>query len=294
MTDTPTIKTLIVTGKTDIHHDWRATTPALARLLEGTGRFEVRVTEEFRGATAPTIAAYDLILLNYYGCADPWRDVEEDRFGQETEEALLDFVSDGRGLIAYHPTLAGGVGWDSEYERLLGGVLREESSRRAPNNDFMLHVAEPHPITVGWPAAFPHYDDDLYVGLKWPEGVRKTILLTGWDNPLRYTQVPNQWRALPGMGEEHPVAWAVEHGAGRSVSIGIGHGVKAIGHPAFRALLPRSAEWAATGEVTIPTPEDLGQPVEGGDWWPTTLEPKVRSMFDEWVAAGEPARQKSA
>ena len=124
MTGTPTIKTLIVTGKTDIHHDWRSTTPALARLLEGTGRFEVRVTEEFRGATAPTIAAYDLILLNYYGRADPWRDVEEDRFGQETEEALLDFVSDGRGLIAYHPTLAGGVGWDPEYERLLGGVMR--------------------------------------------------------------------------------------------------------------------------------------------------------------------------
>jgi hypothetical protein len=94
------------------------------------------------------------------------------------------------------------------------------------------------------------------------------------------------------MGEEHPVAWTVEYGSGRSVSIGIGHGVNAIGHPAFRALFPRSAEWAASGEVSIPTPDDLGQPVEGGDWWPTTLEPMVRTMFDEWVAAGEPARQK--
>jgi hypothetical protein len=122
--------------------------------------------------------------------------------------------------------------------------------------------------------------------------VKKTVLLTGWDNPLRYTQVPSQWRALPGMGEEHPIAWTVEHGAGRSVSIGIGHNVQAIGHPAFRALFPRSAEWAATGAVTIPTPDDLGSPVEGGDWWPTTLEPMVRSMFDEWVAAGEPAAQK--
>ncbi|WP_456286286.1 hypothetical protein M1D46_00820 [Microbacterium sp. JZ70] len=45
--------------------------------------------------------------------------------------------------------------------------------------------------------------------------------------------------------------------------------------------------------MTIPTPEDLGEPVEGGDWWPTTLEPMVRRMFDEWVAAGEPATQKS-
>ena len=45
------IPTLIITGMTDVHHDWRSTTPALKELLEGTGRFDVRVTEEFRGAT---------------------------------------------------------------------------------------------------------------------------------------------------------------------------------------------------------------------------------------------------
>jgi len=286
------IRTLIVTGMTDVHHDWRATTPALKDLLVGTGRFDVRITEEFRGATARTLEPYDLVILNYYGRRDPWRHVPEQRFGEDAEQALFDFVASGRGLIAYHPTLAGGVGWDPEYERLLGGVLREQTSRRAPNNDFLIHTAEDHPITAGWPAAIPHYGDDLYVGLKWPEGVEKTILLTGWDNPLRYTQVPSQWRALPGMGEEHPIAWTVEYGAGRAVSIGIGHNVAAIGHPAFRALFPRSAEWAATGQVTIPTPDDLGEAVEGGDWWPTTLEPMVRQMFDEWVAAGEPAAQK--
>jgi hypothetical protein len=37
-----TIRTLIATGMTDIHHDWRATTPAIKRLLENTGRFDVR------------------------------------------------------------------------------------------------------------------------------------------------------------------------------------------------------------------------------------------------------------
>ena len=186
------IRTLIITGMTDVHHDWRATTPALTQLLEGTGRFDVRVTEEFRGASAATLEPYDLVIVNYYGRQDPWRDVPEERFGPEAERALFDFVASGKGFIAYHPTLAGGVGWDPEYERLLGGVMRETTSRRAPNNDFLLHTAEEHPITAGWPAEFPHYGDDLYVGLEWPEGVRKTVLLTGWDNPLRYTQVPSQ------------------------------------------------------------------------------------------------------
>jgi type 1 glutamine amidotransferase len=283
------IRTLIVTGMTDVHHDWRATTPALVALLRSTGRFDVRVTEEFRSATAATLADYDLVILNYYGRVDPWRDVPEQTFGTEAEQALYDFVAGGKGLVAYHPTLAGGVGWNAEYEKLLGGVMRAESSRRAPNNDFLVHTAEEHPITAGWPAEFPHYDDDLYVGLKWPEGVARTVLLTGWDNPLRYTQVRSQWRCMPGMGEEHPLAWTVEYGQGRSVSIGIGHSTRSISHPGFRALFPRSAEWAATGRVTLPFPEDLGKPVEGGDWWPTTLEPMVREMFEEWVEAGEPA-----
>ena len=37
------IRTLIVTGLTDVHHDWQAATPALERVLEETGRFGVRV-----------------------------------------------------------------------------------------------------------------------------------------------------------------------------------------------------------------------------------------------------------
>src|ERR1017187_2644472 len=44
----PKIQALIITGQNG--HDWRATTPVLRKLLEDTGRFEVRVTEEFRGA----------------------------------------------------------------------------------------------------------------------------------------------------------------------------------------------------------------------------------------------------
>lgn len=37
---------------------------------------------------------------------------------------------------------------------------------------------------------------------------RAQTLLTGWDNPLRYMQVPSEWTALPGMGDEHALAWS--------------------------------------------------------------------------------------
>jgi type 1 glutamine amidotransferase len=274
------IHTLIVTGLTDVHHDWKATTPALEALLEATGRFEVRVTEEFRGAGPETLADYDLVVLNYYGKRDPWGDDPEVRWGERAEEALYEFVRNGGGLVPYHATLSGGVGWSGEFERMCGGVMRAEISRRAPNNDFLVDIADTeHPITQGMPLQFPHYDDDLYVNLKWqPEGTYR-VLATGWDNPLRYTQVPSQFHALPGMGEDHPVAWTVQYGAGRVFATCIGHAPKSIGHPGFRALFTRGAEWAATGDVTIPLPEGLGQPVEGGDWWPTVLEPQVRARF---------------
>jgi hypothetical protein len=62
---------------------------------------------------------------------------------------------------------------------------------------------------------------------------------------------------------------------------GIGHGPEAVSHPSFRGLFARGCEWAATGKVTLELPEGFGEPVPGGDWWPTTLEPMVRDMYEQ-------------
>src|SRR6266496_1745909 len=81
---TPKIQALIITGQNG--HDWRGTTPLLRKMLEETGRFEVRVTEEFRGAGPEALAPYNLIILNYYDGRKPalgW--------GERSDQALLDF-----------------------------------------------------------------------------------------------------------------------------------------------------------------------------------------------------------
>src|SRR3954467_7494642 len=44
------LKALIVTGHTDIHHDWRTISPMLRDLLKATRLFRVRLTEAFRRA----------------------------------------------------------------------------------------------------------------------------------------------------------------------------------------------------------------------------------------------------
>ena len=195
------LKALIVTGHTDIHHDWRTISPMLRDLLKETGLFDVRITEEFRGASAETLDEYDLVVLNYFGRFEPWSRAPEKRWGTSAEQALYDFVAAGKGVVVYHASLQMGAGWEDDFEAMAGGVMREHCSRRAPIDDFRLHVVAPdHAITAGMPEFMPHYDDDLYVNLQWAPGADVEVLVTGWDNPLRYTQVPEQWNALPGHG----------------------------------------------------------------------------------------------
>src|SRR5579864_7932803 len=93
------IQALIITGQH--RHDWRATTPVLRKIFEDTGRFEVHVTEEFRGAGAETLAPYDLVILNYDDKKKP-----ELRWGERAEHALLEYVRSGKGIVAYHFALA--------------------------------------------------------------------------------------------------------------------------------------------------------------------------------------------
>jgi hypothetical protein len=59
----PKLQVLIITGQNG--HNWRGTTPILRRILEDTEKFEVHVTEEFRGAGPETLAPYDLVVVNY-------------------------------------------------------------------------------------------------------------------------------------------------------------------------------------------------------------------------------------
>src|SRR6516162_8722438 len=65
----PKLQALIITGQNG--HDWRATTPVLKQALEETSRFEVRVTEEFRGAGPETLAPYDVVIINYFERGQP-------------------------------------------------------------------------------------------------------------------------------------------------------------------------------------------------------------------------------
>src|SRR5882724_8003014 len=61
------LRVLILTG--DGHHDWQTEVPFLRHILDGTGRFDVRVCETPNGLTVKTLADVDVIVNDYAGPA---------------------------------------------------------------------------------------------------------------------------------------------------------------------------------------------------------------------------------
>ncbi len=246
----PKIQTLIITGQNG--HDWRGVTPPLRKVLEDTGRFEVRVTEEFRGAGPETLAPYDLVILNYYERGKP-----ELRWGDRAEKALLDFVRSGKGLVMYHFSVAAFNGWE-EYEKLSGGNWRPGQGHHSARHDFTVEIKDPdHPITRGLKKSFPQPNDELYANLKWqPEGSYH-VLATAWDDHALYQGKARQ--PTPGPGLNHPMLWTVNYGKGRVFGTALGHDAENVQTPAFVVTFTRGAEWAATGAVTLKVPPEMAQ-----------------------------------
>ena len=167
----PKIHVLIITGINA--HDWKGTTPVLRQTLEDTGKFDVRVVEEFRGAGPETLAPYDVVVLNHAG---------KRIWGERTEKAFEDYVASGKGLVIYHFALSGFDGW-TEFEKMSGANWRTGHGDHSPKHDWTVNIKDSeHPITKG-------LKDFMVWGRKsstplpaWqPEGTYH-VLATAWDD----------------------------------------------------------------------------------------------------------------
>ena len=241
------IRTLIITG---VHaHDWRSVTPDLRKVLEATGRVDVRVTEEFRGAGPETLAPYDLVVLNH-------QDRRPDqRWGDRADQALLDFARSGKGVVMYHFAVAAFVGWE-EYEKMSGGNWRPNQGHHSAAHDFTVEITDAdHPITRGLRKSFPQPKDELYANLKWQPAGTYRVLATAYDDHALYLGKARQ--PIPGPGKDEPMLWTLQYGQGRVFATMLGHDAPAVNTPAFVATFTRGAEWAATGNVTLPIPAEM-------------------------------------
>lgn len=244
------IQVLIITGQDK--HPWRESTPYLRELLNNTGKFEVRVTEEFRGATAETLAAYDVAVLNY---SDEKLDIRS--WSPSTKEVLLAWVRSGKGVVVYHHAAASFQDWE-EWGKLCGCVWRSSESYHSPVHDYKVDIRdEEHPITRGL-KSFMAQTDELYSGLKCRPASEFHILATGFDDHSLYP--PKKRGPQPGSpSRDEPLLWTLPYGAGRVFATMLGNDMRAVHTPGFVATFVRGVEWAATGAVTIPPPPELSK-----------------------------------
>jgi type 1 glutamine amidotransferase len=238
------IKVLIITG--DHGHAWKETTPFLKDFLSRAG-MQVDVTQTpAKDLTPANLAKYDVLLLNYKDTPNGGPDT---RWSAKNHQAFTAAVRGGTGLVVYHhasSAFTSGGPFDREFERVIGGGWRKQGNH-GKRHPFTVAVRKArHPITDGMPARIRHVSDELYQNSVLPRDV--VVLATAYAD--RTIDPKNS-------GKDEPVVWVTHYGKGRVVENVLGHDVPAMKDAAFRALMTRCVEWAATGAVRSPVPAEL-------------------------------------
>ncbi|WP_294262925.1 ThuA domain-containing protein [uncultured Sphingomonas sp.] len=257
------LKVLIISGQNSYEHDWTGVNNQLRTMMKDTGRFDVRVTEDFDDGTLAMLKKYDVVLLNY---ASRWNygDKEQHLWSPGAFKALYDYVAQGGGLVAFHSSFTWGRDIP-EYKRLLGAVMVPGESRRSPPDGFRIKIeSKTHPVTAGLRPYIWSFMEDKYTNMSFDPAAKVTVLATAFDDAADY--VPEKagpkydyeaYKAanvakMKGMNKPNPVVWTQDYGKGRVFSITLGHGPDTLQFDGVRTLVTRGAEWAATGKVTIP------------------------------------------
>ena len=257
------LKALIVDGQNN--HDWKGTTPVLKSLLEETGLFTVEVATSPKGGQPmdsfkPNFAEYDVIVANYTG----------DNWPKETQDALVEYMNNGGGLVIFHAAdnafpkwkewnemIAIG-GWGGRNEKS-GPMVRYRDGKvvfdnspgpggtHGPQHEFQIVTRDRnHAITAGLPEKWMHASDELYSKLRGP-AKNMTVLATAYADPSKQ-----------GTGEHEPMLFTVRYGKGRIFHTAIGHAAEQLRCIGFIVTYQRGAEWAATGRVTqVDVPDDF-------------------------------------
>ncbi|NBC36417.1 ThuA domain-containing protein [Novosphingobium sp. FSY-8] len=261
------VRVLIISGQNSYEHDWTGVNNMLRTMMQDTGRFDVRVTEDFDHGDLATLKSYDVVLLNYssrWNYADPTQHVWSDAAFQ----ALYQYVREGGGLVAYHSSFTWGRDIP-EYRKLVGAVMIPGESRRAPPGSFPIRLVDrTHPITAGLREVIWTYNDDMYTNMRMDPDAHIHVLATARDASADYAPklmsnkydpaayAPDKLKAMKGIDADHPQLWTADYGKGRVFAITVGHDEVSLHFPGLQSLIMRGTEWAATGKVTLPIPDE--------------------------------------
>jgi uncharacterized protein len=239
-------KVLILSGANN--HDWKQTTPAIQAALEETGRFEVDVEENVIEMKPEAFAPYAVVLGNFntFGKDAP----ETKEWPAETRKAFLDHMAKGHGLVIVHAGSSVFYDWP-EFHNLACGTWKDGTGHGEIHVSRVTFTDVQSPITQGLE---PFWIRDEF----W-----QSIVVAPGAKPLA-SVTPDP--AFKGSGKAEKILFSTETGDARGFALFLGHDTVTMKNTAWKTLLQRGTEWAATGKVTIAPATD----------WPSTKEDAER------------------
>ncbi len=283
------LKALIVDGQNN-HNAWPKTTQMMHDYLEESGRFEVeiyrsrflwkskRFGDQFTlddgkeysdlkkpktdDQFSPAFANYDVVISNFGWRAAAWPEATRDAFEK--------YMAEGGGFVVVHAAdnsfpewaafnrMIGLGGWGGRNEKsgpyvyyntddkLVRDTSKGSGGGHGPQRELPIVVREPdHPIMSGMPNMFMQAKDELYQTLRGP-AENMTVLATGFAA-----------KKFGGTGRHEPVVMTIDYEKGRVFHTTLGHDDYSFESVALITLIQRGCEWAATGKVTLPVPDDF-------------------------------------
>lgn len=229
-------KALIITGNLSPMHDWRYVNQMLRKSLEASGHFLVKICEDFHGMTQEALTAYDVLILNYDGCSsgDMTTPVP---LGQYAEQAICNFVADGKGIFFFHSSTMVKPPFSEEFIRLAGSHDCCGKYKHYKDTGYDVHVLPGHPITDGVESRWSLCDDDFF---NWIELDDDCTTLATIHDPVNNRDVP--------------CFWCKQYGKGRVFGSILGHQQDTLRRLDYCRLLIRGCDWAAHGAITAPMP----------------------------------------
>ena len=263
-------KVLLLSGQNN--HSWQRTTPLVEDILKESGLFTVDLSitppqgadKTIWDTWRPNFAQYDVVLNNYFGDAWP----------EPVQSSFLSYIQEGGTCLILHAANNAFEGW-KPFEDMVGLLWRNNTygerlyydddgeiirvpvgegpgAGHGKIHDWAITVRDnQHPILKGMPSEWMHAHDELYHGQRGPAR-NVNILATAFSS-----------EESGGTGKHEPVVWWVASGKGKVLTFLPGHlwpaqpedtSYRCVG---LRTMLQRSTEWLATGNVTVPIPDDF-------------------------------------
>lgn len=217
------IRNLIMSG--GVAHDYARTSPILSDILVEVG-VTSEIHEDFGVLEDGRLVGFDMLTLNCvrWTCDQTphWRDDWHFELSAAARRGFLNFLAQGKGLLALHGATICFDDW-LEYRKILGAWWEWGYSGHAPLQEHVMHVRTgAHPVVEG--IGDFAVTDELYTHPRIADSI-EPLIEADWE------------------GKTHPILWLREYGNARVCYNALGHGIEAFEHPVFRALIQRGALW---------------------------------------------------